>query len=297
MIAHPVLMIFFLHFQSKDFITNIEKFDTNGECLNEIKIEDVENSFGIDELAMCYFCNLKMDKSVIRTHIRENHSNKPIIFRAIQVKTDLKPSIEDINDVKINKNTNHEILLEEDHMDFSEHSLKTSDTEQYCKVYFQDPEDLKTENDIKDINNLTDYDENKEDYYLCEMQSDDSEEFQNSKRRRKVGSKKLGRPKKIESEKKIRNQLKVSVEEENLEVQCYYCSQNFVKIDIENHMRTIHGLFKSDMFGEKRAYQCSKCDRALTKEPGLDSHICRPKFTPRKKIGKGLEKLNLCELK
>ena len=170
---------------------------------------------------------------------------------------------------------------------------------QYCKVYFQDSEDLKTENDSTDINNLNNFDENKEDYYLNEMENYDSEEFQNSKRRRKkVGSKKLGRPKKIEkSEKKIRNQLKVSAEEENLEVQCYYCSQNFVKIDIENHMRTIHGLFKSDMFGEKRAYQCSKCDRALTKEPGLDSHICRPKFTPRKKIGKGLDKLNLCKFK
>ena len=38
-------------------------------------------------------------------------------------------------------------------------------------------------------------------------------------------------------------------------VQCYYCSEMFLKSGIEFHMRSQHGRFLSAMFGPKRPYR------------------------------------------
>ena len=70
----------------------------------------------------------------------------------------------------------------------------------------------------------------------------------------------------------------------------------FMKSDIEDHMRNLHGRFCSTMFGEKRPYSCPKCHKASNHDPANDSHICQPFFVESLKMKdsyKGVF-INLC---
>ena len=72
----------------------------------------------------------------------------------------------------------------------------------------------------------------------------------------------------------------------------------FMKSDIEDHMRNLHGRFCSTMFGEKRPYSCPKCHKASNHDPANDSHICQPFFVESLKMKdsyKGPYKCDQCD--
>ena len=68
-------------------------------------------------------------------------------------------------------------------------------------------------------------------------------------------------------------------------LQCYHCSEMFIENSMKDHMRSSHGRFSSHMFGEKRPYQCSKCNFALLNNPSQDKHVCKTLKTPKKSKG------------
>ena len=78
-------------------------------------------------------------------------------------------------------------------------------------------------------------------------------------------------------------------------VQCYHCCEMFHSSAIESHMRTEHGRYSNNMFGEQRPFQCPNCKCALTKEPKEDIHVCKPYFYERRKKSKTPIKCKICE--
>jgi KRAB domain-containing zinc finger protein len=66
---------------------------------------------------------------------------------------------------------------------------------------------------------------------------------------------------------------KVSLED--IEVQCYYCSEMMMRSVVKEHMKTSHGRYIVKMFGEKRQFQCPACHAALVKDiPETINHSC-----------------------
>jgi KRAB domain-containing zinc finger protein len=67
------------------------------------------------------------------------------------------------------------------------------------------------------------------------------------------------------------------------EVQCYYCSEMFLKTRVVKHIKKVHGnkhvsgRGSSKMYGEIRPYKCHMCNSSLLQEISKSKHIC---FTP-----------------
>jgi hypothetical protein len=60
---------------------------------------------------------------------------------------------------------------------------------------------------------------------------------------------------------------------EDIEVQCYYCSEMTLRSVVKEHMKTSHGRCDDKMFGKERQFQCPDCYAALLKEVTIN-HIC-----------------------
>jgi hypothetical protein len=74
---------------------------------------------------------------------------------------------------------------------------------------------------------------------------------------------------------------------EDIEVQCYYCSEMMLKSVVKEHMMTSHGRYIVKMFGEKRQFQCPACHAALVKDiTETINHCC---FTDRPQKIRGMK--------
>jgi KRAB domain-containing zinc finger protein len=68
------------------------------------------------------------------------------------------------------------------------------------------------------------------------------------------------------------------------EVQCYFCSQVLLRIDIKAHMFKSHGRYCGQKFGAPRPFKCHVCNESLVKElKDTPGHVCFVNTTVKKK--------------
>jgi KRAB domain-containing zinc finger protein len=73
--------------------------------------------------------------------------------------------------------------------------------------------------------------------------------------------------------------------EEEQELQCFYCGDMMCQSLIKGHQLDKHGGYCGRMYGKPRPIQCPKCKGTFEKDSTLGLHSCYDTFIPKKKVG------------